>query len=112
MPMERVRIIADSTHEARSRGMSQRTARMRLLVAGLVWWGSVSLAQAQTVAQILSMKPKCDDAPVSEPKGQDLAACKLDNVKNAAGTTIGWLVVDGQNRPVRKFLDNSGSGRV
>jgi hypothetical protein len=89
--------------------MSYRTAMKRLLVAGLVCWGSAGLAQAQPpVAKMLEINPKCNDSGVPEPAKADLGAFKVQNVPGPNGGVVGFVLLDGQNKPLRKF---TGSGQ-
>ena len=90
--------------------MSKFPAMKGLLAACLMLAIGIPV-QAQTAAQILSFKPKCDEVPYSTPAAADVGACKLENVKGPSGNTIGYLVTDGKN-PLRRFVDNSGSGRI
>src|SRR5881394_585518 len=84
----------------------------RLLAACLLWCSSAGLVSAQTnVAQILSIRPKCDDVAITTPTGEELGTCKLEVVKGANNSS-GYLLVDGNKRPVRKFVDTDGDGRV
>lgn len=64
-------------------------------------------AQAN-VAQVLSLKPKCDDVSYTTPTPQEIASCKLDVVDGNRG----YLLVDGQGRPLRKFVDTDGDSKV
>ena len=84
----------------------------RLLAVGALWCGSSSLTQAQpTPAQILNIRPKCEDVAITTPAPADIAACKLDIVKTPGGGS-GFVLKDGNGAVLRKFMDVSGGGKV
>jgi tetratricopeptide (TPR) repeat protein len=104
--------------------MSNRSAAKRLvlrfagrllavgvLCVGANWCGS-SIAHAQpTPAQILAIRPKCEDVTITTPDAAGIAACKLDIVKTPGGGS-GFVLKDGNSQVLRKFMDVSGGGRV
>jgi hypothetical protein len=85
----------------------------RLLAVGALWCGSSTLVHAQgrqyTPADILAIRPKCEDVAISTPDAAGLAACKLEA---APGGRSGYLLKDGNGQTLRRFMDFSGGGRV
>src|SRR5262249_31263240 len=101
-------------------GMSKQSAARRLigrwtgklLAIGLVWSAAATFAapQAPTPAQILAIKPKCEDVSISTPAPADIAGCKLDIVKTQGGGS-GFVLTDKDGKTLRRFMDVSGGGR-
>ena len=91
--------------------MKRFTTGRGLLTACLLWCGGAGLAQAQTAAQILNIKPKCDDVSITTPTPEEIGSLKLESFKGAGGTS-GWVLFDAHKRPLRKYLDSDGDGRV
>ena len=85
----------------------------RLLAVGALWCGSSSLIHAQgrqyTPADILAIRPKCEDVAVSTPDAAGLASCKLEA---PPGGRSGYVLKDGSGQTLRRFMDVSGAGRV
>jgi thiol-disulfide isomerase/thioredoxin len=68
-------------------------------------------AQQASIAQVLQFAPKCDDVAYSKPEPKEVAECKLEVIKLAGGGS-GYSLSDGQGRPLRKFVDSDGDGKV
>ncbi|MFL5329666.1 MAG: thioredoxin-like domain-containing protein [Gemmataceae bacterium] len=52
--------------------------------------------------------PKQAGVVITTPTGSELAACKIELV-NGPGSASGWVLKDGQGRPVRKFVATKGA---
>ena len=94
--------------------MTGNSPRMGLFVLFLTIGGFAlaARAQGQTAEQFLkNYPPKMDTVNCTTPSGAELPQCKVDNVVNSQGKTIGWKVVDSHGQTLRCFLDTIGSGR-
>lgn len=88
--------------------MSKNPAILGLLTIAIL--GATSLpadaqSQQQNLASVLGVRPKWDDVPYSTPTGAELAKC---NLKTETG---GYLLTDGNNQILRKFIDTTGKGK-
>jgi tetratricopeptide (TPR) repeat protein len=106
------------THKERGMSIHSAAKRLvvrsagRLLALGVLWSASATLTHAQpTPAQILNIRPKCEDVAITTPAPADIAACKLDIVKTAGGGS-GFVLKDGNGNTLRRFMDVTGGGKV
>jgi hypothetical protein len=87
-----------------------------MLLAGLVVLaGSVGQAFAQpTPAQMLDPKlaPKFDDVPMTVPTPDELKSCTVKLVNGATPKSNGWLLSDATGKPLRRYFDSTGAGKV
>jgi Thioredoxin-like len=83
----------------------------RLLAVGALWLGGSMLAHAQapTPAQILNIRPKCEDVSITTPDAAGIAGCKIEA---PTGGRSGYVLKDANGQTLRRFMDVSGSGRV
>jgi hypothetical protein len=83
----------------------------RLLAVGALWLGSSMLAHAQapTPAQILNIRPKCEDVSITTPDAAGIAGCKIEA---PGGGRSGYVLKDANGQTLRRFMDVSGGGRV
>jgi hypothetical protein len=77
------------------------------LLAGCLLFGS-GAARAADPAQILRFQPK-QQVQISTPTPQEVASCRVKWTKNQTGGT--WLLVDGQDRPLRRLIDLDGDNK-
>lgn len=96
--------------------MSKTAALCRLgaiaIACGCVSLGAASPAAAQVnPAQVLQIKPKSDDVVITTPEPAEVAKCSLEVIKTPGGGS-GYLLSDATKRPLRKFIDSDGDGRV
>lgn len=95
-----------------------RTPAVRGLLAGLVLLaGSVthSLAQSKySPADMLhpALAPKHDDVVISMPTPDELKNCTVELVKGTATGSSGFLLKDANKKPLRRFMDSNGHGKV
>jgi hypothetical protein len=94
--------------------MSKARWAARLVVGGWLLIGSVGLAQAQDkrIGQILSYKPRQPGVVYTIPTPQQEASCKLELVTGSQPGSNGWLLVDGQGQPLRRFFDTDGDKQI
>jgi hypothetical protein len=79
----------------------------------LLLGGAASAWAAPTVAQILNIKPRQRDGVVySTPSPEEQKACKVELVTGAHRGSSGWLLRDGQGRPLRQFFDLNGDKKI
>ena len=90
-----------------------RRKAWRLVLAGCVaLWGSVAPAwAAPTVAQLLNIAPRQKGVDVSTPAAGEEAKCKVELIKGARKGS-GWLLRDGNGKPLRVFFDTNDDGKV
>jgi hypothetical protein len=91
--------------------MSKNPAMAALLAIAMFAAGvtPVIAQQQYTPAQILGVRPKCDDVAYTTPAPADVAKCNLE-IKNGPGG--GFTLTDGGKLPLRKFVDTDGDGRL
>ncbi len=89
--------------------MSKNPAINGLLAIAIVCgFGAPVGAQADVVAKVLAIRPKCDDVAMTTPAPADIAKCSVETPKGASG----YLLLDANKQPLRKFLDTDADGRV
>jgi hypothetical protein len=91
-------------------------ARMKAwLVAGCLFgWGAASAWADNTpkVSQMLDLyHPTQQGVQISTPTAQEQEKCTVEPVRNARGIG-GWLLRDPQGRPVRRYYDANGDGKI
>ncbi len=83
-----------------------------LFAACLLLGVNVAGAHAQpTAAQVLAVRPHVSDVAYATPDFKDLPACKVEAVRGPKGNSIGWAVVDGDGKTLRRIVDANGSGK-
>lgn len=92
------------------RGMSWAA----LVVSCLVLAGSVEIANAQDarISKILSYKPHQEGVVYTIPTAQQEAGLKLDVLKGSQPGSTGYLLVDAQGQPLRRFFDTDGDKQI
>lgn len=89
-----------------------RIAAYRALVAGfLAAVAAAPAAAAPTVPQMLTFKPRQQEVVLSTPTPDEYAACEVKLISGRPGTS-GWLLVDAQKRPMRRFFDSNGDKKI
>ena len=80
------------------------------LVAGLLLLGGVSRALADpTVPQMLNFcKPKQEGVVFTTPTKEEEAFCEV-KANTGAG---GWILLDAKKRPLRRYIDSDGDGKI
>ncbi|QDU22640.1 TlpA disulfide reductase family protein [Urbifossiella limnaea] len=92
-----------------------RTSRitMRVLAALALWAGfGVVAAQPPTVEKVLEVKPRQPGVNVTTPAPDQVARYRLDPIPNpkTPGQNMGYVVRDGDGRPVRQLVSHDGKG--
>ena len=85
-----------------------------LLLGSCLLIGNSGLAKAQDarVAKILSYKPRQAGVVCTIPTTQQEAGCKLELVTGSQPGSNGWLLVDAQGQPLRRFFDSNGDKQI
>ena len=82
----------------------------------LLCCGAAQAAPPPTVAQMLQFKPKQPNVMMSTPSDAEIPACKVELLKGqklANGKSAsGWILKDGQNKPLRRFYDSDGDNQI
>jgi hypothetical protein len=93
-----------------------RTARftMRVLAALTLWvgFGVAAFAQPPTVEKVLEVKPRQPGVSVTTPTPEQAARYRVDPIPNpkTPGSNMGFVVRDGDGRPVRQLVSYDGKG--
>jgi len=92
-----------------------RTQRIttRALAALALWAGfGVAAAQPPTVEKVLEVKPRQPGVNVTTPTPDQAARYRLDPIPNpkTPGQNMGYVVRDGDGRPVRQLVSHDGKG--
>jgi len=93
-----------------------RTSRIsvRVLAALALWagFGLVAVAQPPTVEKVLEVKPRQPGVNVTTPTPEQAARYRLDPIPNpkTPGQNLGYVVRDGDGRPVRQLVSHDGKG--
>jgi hypothetical protein len=76
--------------------------------------GSAEVAKAQDprVAKILNYKPHQEGVVYTIPTAQQQAGLKLELVTGSQPGSNGWLLVDSQGQPLRRFFDSNGDHQI
>ena len=90
-----------------------KTPAVRKLLAGFVLLlGSVTRAFAQSPApaEMLDPKlaPKFEDVNYTVPAPDELKNCSVELVKGKVPNSTGWLLVDANKKPLRRYLNSTG----
>jgi thiol-disulfide isomerase/thioredoxin len=92
------------------------TARVRgELAAGcllLLLAGATTVSAAPTVAQMLSFKPKQDGIACTTPSEEDQKGCTVKLVTGARKGSSGWLLLDPDGKPLRRYFDTNGDKKI
>jgi hypothetical protein len=94
-----------------------KARRTAWLLAGcLLSWASAATAWADntpTVSQMLNTyHPTQQSIVMSTPSAQEQEKCTVEPVLNARNAKAGWLLRDPQGRPVRRYYDANGDGKI
>ena len=79
--------------------------------------GSVTQASAQAKyapGDMLDprLAPKLDDVVLSIPSADELKSCTVVSVQGATQGSGGFLLLDANKKPLRRFYDSKGGGKV
>ncbi|MDR3634861.1 MAG: thiol-disulfide isomerase, partial [Isosphaeraceae bacterium] len=92
-----------------------RSLRLSLAAAGLLGIAP-ALAGAQelpTVSALLELHPTLKGVEYEIPADAALASCKVETAYDGAKKrAIGYALRDGQGKLLRRFVDNSGNGKM
>jgi hypothetical protein len=95
--------------------MARKYFTMRILSAVVLVGGSVGLAHGQDVEKLLAIQPGIAGVTISTPSVAELATCRVEKKEwpaNAQGAKpTGVVVLDGNARKLRQFIDTTGSGK-
>jgi len=84
----------------------------RLMAAAVLAASPMAIwAAPPTAAQILKFKPRQTEVVISTPKPEEESACRVELVKGT-GKTSGWLLLDPQGIPLRRFFDSNGDNKT
>jgi tetratricopeptide (TPR) repeat protein len=94
--------------------MGKTRRRINLVLGCLVFASSVGFAQAQDarIPKILSYKPHQEGVVYTIPTPQQQAGLKLELVTGSQPGSNGWLLVDAQGQPLRRFFDTDGDKQI
>ena len=93
-------------------GKARWTASLLLGSCFLIGNSGLAKAQDARVAKILSYKPRQAGVVYTIPTTQQEAGCKLELVTGAQSGSNGWLLVDAQGQPLRRFFDSNGDKQI
>lgn len=83
------------------------------LLALLAWTQAMpARAAAPTVEQMLMYRPRQKDVILNTPGAEEAKTYTVQPAQNSAGKVYGWLLVDGQKKTVRRFLDVNGDNNI
>ncbi len=80
-------------------------------LAGVVLLAGTAAAQAPRVEDVLARLPNQSGVAVTTPTGADLAGCKAEALQWPGSKARGVKVTDITGRPVRQFIDSTGTGK-
>ncbi len=85
-----------------------------LVLSCVVFAGSVEIAEAQDprITKILGYKPHQEGVVYTIPTAQQQAGLKLELVTGSQPGSNGWLLVDAQGQPLRRFFDSNGDHQI
>ena len=96
-----------------------KTPALRGLLAGFVLLlGSVTQTHAQgakySPKDMLDARlaPKHDDVVLSVPTPEELPSCSVVSVQGGSASSGGFLLLDANKKPLRRFFDSKGGGKV
>jgi hypothetical protein len=90
----------------------------KLFAGFLLFLGSISQVHAQggayTPEQMLDprLAPKQDNVILSTPSAEELKTCSVAPVPGAGGKSVGFLLMDANKKPLRRFYDSKGAGTI
>jgi len=93
-------------------GKARWTASLLLGSCFLIGNSGLAKAQDARVAKILSYKPRQAGVVYTIPTTQQEAGCKLELVTGAQSGSNGWLLVDAQGQPLRRFFESNGDKQI
>jgi tetratricopeptide (TPR) repeat protein len=87
---------------------------VNLVTACLIAAGSAKFANAQDarITKILGYKPHQEGVVYTIPTPQQMAGLKLELVTGSQPGSNGWLLVDAQGQPLRRFFDTDGDKQI
>src|SRR5262249_25512667 len=76
--------------------------------------GPAPLAQSNSsnIAKIPNYKPRQEGISYSTPTAEEQAKCTVKVISGTAPGSSGWLLLDAQNRPLRRFFDSNGDRAI
>src|SRR5438045_5281667 len=91
------------------------------LTAGLLVWGCTLPASAQTgdklsptyksrpedIDAVLRYRPRQEGVDYSRPTPEEQKACTMKLIVGERPNSTGWLLLDPQGRPLRRFMDTT-----
>ena len=90
----------------------------KLFAGFLLFLGSISQLHAQggqyTPEQMLDprLAPKHNNVVLSVPSAEELKACTVVSVPGTTANSGGFLLLDANKKPLRRFFDSKGGGKV
>ena len=99
---------------------------MNLVIGGLLVMAFVVPASAQTgdnfspnyksspndIASLLGYKPRQEGVDYSTPTAEEQKYCTMKLIVGELKGSSGWLLLDRDGRPLRRFMDNTGLVRA
>jgi tetratricopeptide (TPR) repeat protein len=87
---------------------------VNLVTACLIVAGSTKFVNAQDarITKILGYKPHQEGVVYTIPTPQQMAGLKLELVTGSQPGSNGWLLVDAQGQPLRRFFDTDGDKQI
>ena len=97
--------------------MTKIPAAKSLLAGFVLLLGSVTQAHAQgkyAPGDMLDSRlaPKHDDVVLTIPTPEELKSCSVVNVQGGAPGSGGFMLLDANKKPLRRFYDSKGGGKV
>jgi thiol-disulfide isomerase/thioredoxin len=97
-----------------------------LVTAGLLALGLCVPAPAQTgdkfsptyksrpedIAGVLGYRPRQPGIDYSQPTAEEQKSCTMKLILGDRPNSTGWLMLDPQGRPLRRFFDSNGDGKI
>jgi hypothetical protein len=65
-----------------------------------------------TVAQMLAYRPKQEGVTISTPTDAEQAGCQVKLVRGSRPGSSGWLLLDANGKPLRRFFDSNGDKQI
>jgi thiol-disulfide isomerase/thioredoxin len=86
------------------------------LLVSCLFLGSSAAVLAQSnsanIAKVLNYKPRQEGIVYTIPTPEEQAKCTLKIIPGTAPGSSGWLLLDAQNRPLRRFVDTNGDRAI
>src|SRR5882724_5461018 len=108
------------------RGMATARWGVGVMTVGLFIWSCTLPASAQTgdkisptyksrqedVDGVLRYRPRMEGVDYSKPTPEEQKACTMKLIMGERPNSTGWLLLDLQGRPLRRFMDTTGEKRA